>query len=708
MKRLPLLAGLLVIAAGAVTGQFPRLPKIPDGLSKRIPSTDSILKGKRPIATNLNDAIGDLSFLDAYVPKARRPMLALKRSPTGGFLLRPGLYELGAQSYCLRAGTYAPGKGNGYLYAPLAGPRAGVVRNILRNSVDHPEICQQDIQVLLWAIIARTKVKDLSRHIQLVAFQLLTPQEILEINGGAVGLIPESVQQKAFANLPPAVRSVLEAEARLRHMLTKTSASYNELERVAVLFGEAPRGEGTRDVPRERWCYHPDGYFARYTPSGYQHTDIQVYLPEQFTIDRDGFGRVTAVSDPQGNRTEVEYDETIEPLAVPGDTGLRGYAFKSVRFVRPYPTKPRLAERPEYKGVGWTLARTAAPSSGGSRKLPGRYEGWQKRYDQSKQWMADFESFERQWSEARGSGAWRDFELVVNLIHFQGALEAAVESVSSKKPEWLAEHLERGYNACQYAFCRSEGGCESSTTATAFPASPWLVSASLRTYLLPTAYEVSRGRWGHFPGETLEPGRLRFADAAMAPYAIGGASPSGRELPDFDPSGQIATPGNTAHQLLAQSGRPSDLPCDQIALLEQIIKDKEKARDLFQQFKDKAKDCDDLAKKVNEGLKQDCPDCKVTEGGAFDPTGEGEAKVECQDQCKNYPRPLCEWLNSACQQHEGQHAADWKECLDFSAGCRKEQENMTNYCAQREKNGYDKEIEALRNYLENLKKGCGT
>jgi hypothetical protein len=707
MQPSPLLASLLAIVVGALMGQFPRLPKIPEDLSKKIPSTESILKGTRPITTNLNDAIGDLPFLDAYAPRVQHSMLELQRSPRGGFIPRPGLYELGVQSYCLHAGTYAPGKGNGYVYAPVAGPRAAVVCSILRNSVDHPEIQQRDIQVLLWAIIARTKVQDLSRHIQLVAAQLLTPPEILDINGGAVGMISESVQQRVIANMPPAARSVLEAEGRLRRMLTEATVSYSELESAAVLFGEAPRGEGTRDVPRGRWCYHPDGYFVRYLPSSYPHTVIQVYFPEPFTIIRDQFGCVTAIIDPQGNRTEVEYDETIEPLSVPGEAGLRGYAFKTIRFVRPYTSKPRVAERVEYKGVGWTFARTASPSTEGSIKLPGRYEGWQKRYNQSKQQMADFESFKRQWSKARGSWGWSDFDLMVNLIHFQQALEAAVGSVSSAKPAWLAGHLERGYNACQYAFCRAEGSCGASPSATAFPAAPLLASTSPRTFLFPPNNDVSQGPWLLLAGGTPAPGALRFAAAAGEAYTIGGAGAQPRELPDFVPSKQVATPGNTANQLLAQSEQPSDLPCDQIALLEQIIKDKEKTRDLFDQFKDTAKDCDDLAKKVNEGLSKDCPDCKITEGGSFDPTGEGPPKVACEDQCKNYPRPVCEWLNSGCQDHEGQHAADWKACVEWPSGCAREQENMTNYCAQREIRAYNKELETLRNYLANLKKGCG-
>jgi len=98
--------------------------------------------------------------------------------------------------------------------------------------------------------------------------------------------VPESVRQKAYANLPPLVRQTLEEEARLREMLTQGTSSYEELEKVALRFGDTPRGEGSRDVPEGRWSYYPDGYFVRYLPTGYPQTRIIAYLPEPFTVER--------------------------------------------------------------------------------------------------------------------------------------------------------------------------------------------------------------------------------------------------------------------------------------------------------------------------------------------------------------------------------------------------------------------------------------
>ena len=55
---------------------------------------------------------------------------------------------------------------------------------------------------------------------------------------------------------------LFQAEAQLRQMLTQPGTPYDQLERVAVLAGMAPMGEGSRAVPSGRWSLHPDGYYV--------------------------------------------------------------------------------------------------------------------------------------------------------------------------------------------------------------------------------------------------------------------------------------------------------------------------------------------------------------------------------------------------------------------------------------------------------------
>jgi hypothetical protein len=289
------MTALLLLSAG-VSAQIPgvRLPKpggvkIP-GLEKGL---DAFLKEPAPVTTSLDDAVTEVPSLDDFDPKDVLPMIDLPRTPDGGYWLAPGVWEMTVRSFCLKAGTHGPSQGSGHSYAPLKGPKANVVRNILLSSANHPEIPQQDVQVLLWAIIARTKFTDMPRRHQETAARLLSPKDLLDLNGGALGVLAPDAQEKAFANLPGPVKQVLEAENNLRKMMTSTvEAPYNELERVAVLTGLPIIEPGGREIKRGRWSYHPDGYFIRFFANSYQATKIQIYFPEKFEVKQDRNGRI--------------------------------------------------------------------------------------------------------------------------------------------------------------------------------------------------------------------------------------------------------------------------------------------------------------------------------------------------------------------------------------------------------------------------------
>jgi len=209
-----------------------------------------------------------------------RSLMTLQRTPNGGFVLTPGYYQMQTQSYCLHAGTHGPGGGDGYLYAPPKGSADEAVMTVLRNSVNRPEIPQQQIQSLLWAIVARAKFEDLSTELKGVASRLLTPRQLASLNRGALDMIPGPAMDAAMSRVPGPVRQALQAEAQLRQMLTSPGTSFAQLERVAVLSGHAPLGEGSRAVPSGRWSLHPDGYYVRYIPSGYSSTRVEVWVPQ--------------------------------------------------------------------------------------------------------------------------------------------------------------------------------------------------------------------------------------------------------------------------------------------------------------------------------------------------------------------------------------------------------------------------------------------
>jgi hypothetical protein len=281
MKRVSLTLSLCLLTLLAAPGfaQFPDLNRVLDKVGKKVPLLDKVLK-KQPITTSLEDAQWEDAEKDDFEPKKFSKLTALERTETGGFILKEGAYSMQTQSYCLKAGTHGPGGGDGYLFAPTAGPAQDAIISILRGSVAKPEIPQQDIQVLLWAIIARAKFEDLDSNLKLTASQLLTTKQLASLNRSVTDMVSLSTLDRAGVKVPETLRKVLESEARLRQMLATPGTSFAEMERVAVLSGAAPLGEGSRDVPSGRWSVHPDGYYVRYLPSGYSSTRVEIWVPQ--------------------------------------------------------------------------------------------------------------------------------------------------------------------------------------------------------------------------------------------------------------------------------------------------------------------------------------------------------------------------------------------------------------------------------------------
>jgi hypothetical protein len=212
----------------------------------------------------------------ALDPALYRPLLAAPRTEDGGLLLEPGVYAATVRSYCLHTGTHGPGSGDGYLHAPLKGSRSGIVRSILHNSSVHPEIPQEDVQLLVWNVLVGMKPDTFSPDQEAAARKLLSSQELLALRGGALGVIPGDALEKVLAGLPPAVQGPLRASNELRALFARGGASYEEIERIAVL---PPSGE-EGDVPRGRWSRHPGGFFVRYLPEDYRRTRVEVLVLE--------------------------------------------------------------------------------------------------------------------------------------------------------------------------------------------------------------------------------------------------------------------------------------------------------------------------------------------------------------------------------------------------------------------------------------------
>lgn len=645
-RKLFILAGFLLVIFGTALAQLPKLPKPPIDITEKIPSLDKILKGEPPISTSIKDAKTGIPFLDRFDPDYYTPMNALPQNDRGAFhLVYPGLYALDVESYCLRAGTYAPTEGDGHLYAPLKGPHADIVQHIVQKSFSHSEIPQRDIQVLLWAIIARTKLSDMSQKMQMIAAKLLSPKEMFELNGGALELVPKSEREKAFAKVPAQVREILEAEAQLREQLTQGQDNYEELESIAVRFGAAPRGEGSREIPRGRWSYHPDGYFIRMMPRGYKVTEIHLYVPEQFTVQRDDAGRITLLADKRGNRIEMEYDDTVGLLTFRGDSHVRGYAFRSVRFVQRRVVLPEVVFDLEatWENAGWTLVGVPsgknmllAITKAGSRD---RYTNPSSRYDWAEEHKKQLQVLDK---VLKPKDDMRD---IMDIAHITLALDKLLSTTSTQGHAWAPGHVGLACKAWQYAFTERQGmyvwGCS-----------------------VPSEY---REGWLK--------GILHTLESLLHGFAF--ALPDDEDkIPWFDPSGGPAAPGNTSGQRIEPSGRQRGSKQDCQALNKELSEE-ERLLNAFQdsQLQKKAIDegwsVDEYYDKVKEntlGGKGSSPGDWESPMGT-DPTNceiqynwGGSANATLQEYIRRFGAIAGPILFRAHQAHEQTHR---QQCMDM-------------------------------------------
>lgn len=528
-------AVLLVLGLpGAALAQFDlpgglRLPVEIPGIGKPIPGLDGLFKEEPPITTSLADARTDIAFLDDFDPQTLAPFIRVPLDGRRHSVVLPGLWEASYRSYCIKAGTYEPTEGSGYLHATLKGPKAGIISNILRNAAANPEIKQKQVQILLWGIIAKTKLSDMQPETQQLAGQLLTPAEVDELNGGGVGRIPMDILRKAIAKLPPDAQRVFRAEAEIRDLLTRrTAVPFEHLERVAVLRGTPAPPKGSRTVPAGRWCYHPSGFFLRYFPQGYWRTRVHLYSPEPLHIEADALGRITSITDPQWNRVQLQYDDGIAPLVFAGDPGVKGYAFSRIRFQGPdMADDPREFQVSDYDNVGWTLVGVP---SGHGRAAPAdpRFADANARY----RWaVAHKGEVGAVYSELRtlSSATPADPETALADIADIGTLAEAVRlAVGGEESAWVKDHCGLVYRAWQAHLAALVAGRETGIAA--------------RT--------PDRERATHHARASM-PWPVRLAAMAYTYSMASHYTPVGDAVPSWAHVDDTSVPGNAAHQRLA-------------------------------------------------------------------------------------------------------------------------------------------------------------
>ncbi len=539
IRRARILSAGLMVAAVFGTAPSPLSAQIPSAKDlkrkvKELPGLASLLEPKPALTTSLADAAWDVPALDDYEPASFMPMSSLDYSADSGFALRPGLFELDAVSYCLKPGTYGPGGGDGFAYAPLAGPEAETIRTVLRNSVLNPEVKRTDVQFLLWAIIARAKYENLSPRVRAAADALLSREQALAMNRSALDLVPDEVMRQASQELTSEVRDVFIAEAKLRKLLTEGTTSYEDAEAVAVLTGTVEPGEGSRPIPASRWSYHPDGYFLRFLSTKYSRTRIQLYAPEPFEVTRDTLGRILSIEGAEGNRIVTSYDDSVEPVTVGDEAGVRAFRFAEIQFVQQIIIPPEIVwmRTAVWEGEGWTLVGVPRGQSASEDSTAG-LTGLDARLARNRDLV---EETKRLGERATEGGAiprvGASLDEVIALAEYADAVRVLAESSAGTDAPWPAEHAQLATRAWQEALCAYLGGCPAA--AASVPGGPGLMSASVT---------LTRA----------------FRHVGTPVDDEGTAQPSAT----FDPSSTVATPGNTHKQRLGMSGRKaSDKECN--------------------------------------------------------------------------------------------------------------------------------------------------
>lgn len=438
----------------------------------------------RTITTSISDAYPVASWINEYAG-------SLRPTPTSTFDLTPGYYRVTIQSYCLHAGTYAPTRGSGYLLAPLKGEKAGLVQSILRLSVDHPEISQEDIQRLIWGIESGAKFRDYPADFQARVSPLLDPGEI------ARGSAEDTLHSTLDRYTPQGLRHAMDFYGDLRRRLTDGQTSFHQLEELAVRTGIAPEGPGSLRVEPGGWGYAGNNFYMRTYPETYPTTTIEILLPACYRLQRDRLGRIQSFQ--SGDfRIDVRYDEMRSDSQVS--------RFNLVRFSDPSGSFV-------ISNAGWIVSSDVAAFQDGrnwernnvgaaSAIMPAGAKGFiapgaaefQTRIADARRKWSEIGRYQSQWRRPRGAGS-TEAEDITDITHFAAGIAALKPVAESQGNGSLYQRdVARLMSAWVYSGCLASGDC-------------------------------SRTGWGRDCDRTL------------------------------DPSGLVAAPGNTDQQRLGMSAR---------------------------------------------------------------------------------------------------------------------------------------------------------
>ena len=459
--------GFVAVLAAIVMG-LATLTHAQDLIGRWFSTTPGLTNGTATVTRDV-PALDDDPAADDPDPWGFGDLRSLPRDAGGGFVLSPGAWSTTLETYCLYAGKPGPRVGDGYLYSPaLTGTHAAIVTRVLERASTVPQVPQEDIQSLVWAILAHARYSSLPPGPRRAADALLTTQDIATIEANVKDRVSETVRNRLLPRLPQPLQTLLEAEARLRDLLA-TGASYAEQAATAVPDREPDPTPNDREIPTGRWSM-TGSYLLRLQPEGYQKTRVDIVLPEATDVVKDDRGRITTLRGLDGFATEVEYDDQVAPLIIPGEPELRGFAFRRVT------ARLRVDGRDEsvtINGEGWTFAGrmtgngdieamvaldadVAVRAGGPSATLRHQARGSSSRYGDA---ASRYKDAKRQMDKYKAPSQ-KDVDNLADTGHYQKGVKAALGSSADAKATWLDNHFTRLARAAAYIACRLAGGCD--------------------------------------------------------------------------------------------------------------------------------------------------------------------------------------------------------------------------------------------------------
>lgn len=237
----------------------------------------------------------------------------------------------------MQPASYGPRAGGpGFLIAPLKGEYADILAHIALRA-EAQRVPQRDAQVLIWAVRAEQFDAILKNPL---SKKLLTPEDIARMRAHM-----EVKRQKANlvaniqTNLPAPIHQMMELQAQFKDAMDRFNrgvATFEELERRAVLTGEPPKDPQERQIPFGTWQKMPGGYFARFGTDNYAKGVVEYYRPHRFRLKFDQLHRPLEVLNKDTSfRLSYEYHDNSTFVPHPAVPGLKAYPFKRVSIFIP-------------------------------------------------------------------------------------------------------------------------------------------------------------------------------------------------------------------------------------------------------------------------------------------------------------------------------------------------------------------------------------